>query len=145
MGVVLRPISAAAAEAVAAGRRPDDVRVATDYPTEFSDRVARRVGLGSPLGPFFMHRAADDVRVGEIGGGITEPGRVEIGYAVVASDPEGPRRERPGEQSGEDLDDVDHAHEHHAVVRYEHHAGLDLDDPLVGAADRDDADADDPG
>jgi RimJ/RimL family protein N-acetyltransferase len=84
----LRPISAAAASAVLAGRRPDDVQVADDFPTEFSSGVAQQVGQGTSttaLGPFFIHRATDDVVVGEIGGAVIAPGVVEIGYAVVAS------------------------------------------------------------
>ena len=83
--VSLRPISAEAAAAVLAGRRPHDVRVADDYPTEFSDGVARQAGGASPLGPFFIHRSSDDVAVGEIGGAFVAPGVAEIGYAIVAS------------------------------------------------------------
>jgi RimJ/RimL family protein N-acetyltransferase len=85
MTVVLRPISASAAAAVLAGRTPDDVRTAADYPTEFSMGIAARAGAGSPLGPFFIHRAEDELVVGEIGGGEVQPGVVEIGYAVVRS------------------------------------------------------------
>jgi RimJ/RimL family protein N-acetyltransferase len=85
VSVVLHPISPGAAEAVLSGRAPDDVRVAADFPTEFSARVARRVGRGSPLGPYFVHRAEDGVVVGEIGGGFVGPGVVMIGYAVVTS------------------------------------------------------------
>jgi RimJ/RimL family protein N-acetyltransferase/ketosteroid isomerase-like protein len=83
VSVVLRPISAAAAEAILAGRAPGDVGVAEDYPTEFSHEVAAQVGRNSPLGPFFVHRAGDDVVVGEIGGSFTAAGVVEIGYAIV--------------------------------------------------------------
>jgi RimJ/RimL family protein N-acetyltransferase len=83
--IELRPISAAAAEAIAAGRTPADVRVAPDYPTEFSTGVAANVGNGSPVGPFFLHRLDNGVVVGEIGGGFVEPGVVEIGYAIVPS------------------------------------------------------------
>lgn len=83
--VTLRPISAESAVAVLAGRRPPDVEVADDYPTEFSQAIAQQVGGGSPLGPFFVHRAADDVVVGEIGGGLVAPGLAEIGYAIVPS------------------------------------------------------------
>jgi RimJ/RimL family protein N-acetyltransferase len=83
--VVLRPISPVAAEALLVGRTPDDVRVAADHPTEFSTGIAQRVGGGSPLGPFFVHRAADDVVVGEIGGAFIDTGVVEIGYAIVES------------------------------------------------------------
>jgi RimJ/RimL family protein N-acetyltransferase len=83
--VTLRPVSAQAAAAVLAGRRPPDVRVAHDYPTEFSLGIVRQAGGGSPLGPFFIHRASDDLAVGEIGGGLVAPGTAEIGYAIVAS------------------------------------------------------------
>jgi RimJ/RimL family protein N-acetyltransferase len=83
--VSLRPISAAAAAAVLDGRRPLDVRVPDDYPTEFSLGIAAQVGGGSPLGPFYIHRTADDVVVGEIGGGFVAPAVAEIGYAVVGS------------------------------------------------------------
>src|SRR3954470_10713432 len=85
MSIVLRPMSAAAAESLLAGRAPEDVRVAPDHPTEFSGGIARSAGKGSPLGPYFIHRGEDDVVVGEIGGGFTAPGTVEIGYAVVPS------------------------------------------------------------
>src|SRR5690242_6082915 len=84
-GVVLRRISAAAAEALRARRTPEDVRVAADYPTEFSFGVGQHAGSGAALGPFFLHQVEDDVVVGEIGGGQVAPGVVEIGYAVVAS------------------------------------------------------------
>jgi hypothetical protein len=83
--VVLRPISQASADAILIGQLPPDVAVAADFPTEFSVGVAGNVGTASPLGPSFIHRAVDDVAVGEIGGGFVAPGTVEIGYAVVAS------------------------------------------------------------
>jgi RimJ/RimL family protein N-acetyltransferase len=83
--VVLRPISDGAAEAVQAGRAPDDVRLAVDYPTEFSAEVAGRGGTRSALGPFFVHRSDDDVVVGEIGGSVVGHRTAEIGYAVVRS------------------------------------------------------------
>lgn len=85
MGIVLRSISADAAEDLRASRTPRDVRVASDYPTEFSAGVGQHAGQGGALGPFFLHRSEDDVVVGEIGGGFVAPGVVEIGYAVVAS------------------------------------------------------------
>jgi len=84
--VVLRPVSASAAEALLAGTTPPDVRVAPDHPTEFSTGVAQSVGGGDAApGPFFLHRADDDVVVGEIGGAFVDAGTVEIGYAVVES------------------------------------------------------------
>jgi RimJ/RimL family protein N-acetyltransferase len=85
MSIVLRPISPSAAEALRAGRRPDDVQVAADHPTEFSAGVGAAAGAGRALGPYFLHRSEDDVVVGEIGGGFVGAGTVEIGYAVVTS------------------------------------------------------------
>ena len=85
MRVVLRPITAGEAQAVLAGRAPAGVRVPPDYPTEFSVDIARSVGGGSALGPYFVQRAHDDLVVGEIGGDVVEPGVAEIGYAIVGS------------------------------------------------------------
>jgi RimJ/RimL family protein N-acetyltransferase len=85
MRIVLRPVSPSAAQAIQAGRAPEDVRVAPDYPTEFSVGIARSVGKGAPLGPFFIHRSGDDLVVGEIGWAFVGPGVVEIGYALVPS------------------------------------------------------------
>jgi RimJ/RimL family protein N-acetyltransferase len=85
MSVVLRPISGNASQDLGAGRKPRDVEVAADYPTEFSTGIGQSAGAPRALGPFFLHRAEDDVVVGEIGGGFVAPGIVEIGYAVVAS------------------------------------------------------------
>jgi RimJ/RimL family protein N-acetyltransferase len=83
--VVLRPISRSAAQALRDGRLPDSVRVAADYPTEFSAGVGQHAADGGGLGPYFLHRTEDDVVVGEIGGGFVGAGTIEIGYAVVAS------------------------------------------------------------
>jgi RimJ/RimL family protein N-acetyltransferase len=85
MSVILREISRAAGVALGAGQTPPDVRVAADYPTEFSAGVGHQVGAAGALGPFFLHRAGDDVVVGEIGGAFVGPGLIEIGYAVVGS------------------------------------------------------------
>jgi RimJ/RimL family protein N-acetyltransferase len=85
MPIVLRRISAAAGEALRAAQIPTDVKVAPDYPTEFSFGVGQHAASAGALGPFFLHRADDDVVVGEIGGGVVAPGVVEIGYAVVKS------------------------------------------------------------
>ena len=85
MNVALRPITTRAAEAVLEGGTPEDVRVPPDYPTEFSVEIAKSVGGGSALGPFFVHRSDDGLVVGEIGGDFTAPGVVEIGYAIVGS------------------------------------------------------------
>lgn len=84
-GVVLRPISEADCAALAAGAPPPGVRVAPDYPTEFSRGVGQSAGPDRALGPFFVHRAEDDVVVGEIGGAVIGDGMVEIGYALVTS------------------------------------------------------------
>ena len=85
MSVLLRPISRSAADALLARRTPTDVEVAADHPTEFSAGIAEAVGGGSPLGPFFVHRARDEVVIGEIGGGFVAADTVEIGYALVPS------------------------------------------------------------
>jgi hypothetical protein len=77
MSVLLRPISRAAADAVLAGQPPTDVRVAADYPTEFSSGIAAQASRDSPLGPYFVHRADDDVVVGEIGGGFILVGQTD--------------------------------------------------------------------
>ena len=85
MTVVLREVSREAAAAILAGEWPGDVRVADDYPTEFSAGVAQSVGTDGQ-GPYFIHRREDDVVVGEIGGAfVDEEGTIEIGYAVVES------------------------------------------------------------
>jgi RimJ/RimL family protein N-acetyltransferase len=86
MTIVLREMSREAAEAILAGERPVDLLVADDYPTEFSAGVAQGVGAERQFGPFLVHRAEDDVVVGEIGGAfVDEAGTIEIGYAVVES------------------------------------------------------------
>lgn len=86
MTIVLRQVTREAADAILAGERPGDVRVTDDYPTEFSAGVAQVVGVERQFGPFFLHRFADDVVIGEIGGALVdEDGTIEIGYAVVES------------------------------------------------------------
>ena len=86
MTIVLGEITADAADAILAGKPPGDVRVAAGYPTEFSTGVAQAVGAERQFGPFFIHRAEDDLVVGEIGGAfVDEEGTIEIGYAVVES------------------------------------------------------------
>jgi RimJ/RimL family protein N-acetyltransferase len=85
MTIVLREMSREAAEAILAGERPDDVRVADDYPTEFSAGVAEGVGAERQFGPFFLHRSEDDLVVGESGGAFVDEATIEIGYAVVES------------------------------------------------------------
>jgi hypothetical protein len=47
MTIVLREMTRDAADAILAGERPGGVRVADDYPTEFSAGVARCVGTRS--------------------------------------------------------------------------------------------------
>jgi RimJ/RimL family protein N-acetyltransferase len=86
MPIVLREMTREAADALLGGGRPGDVRVADDYPTEFSAGVAQCVGAEGQFGPFFLHRSEDDLVVGEIGGAfVDDEGTVEIGYAVVES------------------------------------------------------------
>ena len=86
MTIVLHEMTREAADAILAGERPGDVRVADDYPTEFSAGVAQCVGTEGQFGPFFQHRSEDDLVVGEIGGAfVDDEGTIEIGYAVVES------------------------------------------------------------
>lgn len=86
MAIILRPISRTAAEDLRCGRLPSDVHSAPDYPTEFSGSISRCAGPGkTQLGPFFLHRSADGVVVGEIGAALVAPNTAEIGYAIVAS------------------------------------------------------------
>jgi RimJ/RimL family protein N-acetyltransferase len=61
------------------------VRVADDYPTEFSAGMAEGVGADGQW-HYFVHRLEDDVVVGEIGAAfVDEEGTIEIGYAIVES------------------------------------------------------------
>jgi RimJ/RimL family protein N-acetyltransferase len=86
MTIMLREMTRDAADAILAGERPGGVRVADDYPTEFSVGVAQRVGAEGQFGPFFIHRRDDGLVVGEIGGAFVDrEGTIEIGYAVVES------------------------------------------------------------
>ena len=86
MPIVLREMTREAAHALLAGERPCGVRVADDYPTEFSAGVAQCVGAEGQFGPFLQHRSDDDLVVGEIGGAfVDDEGTIEIGYAVVES------------------------------------------------------------
>jgi RimJ/RimL family protein N-acetyltransferase len=83
--IVLREVTREAAEAILAGERPANVRVADDYPTEFSAGMAQAVGTEGQF-HYFVHRLEDDVVVGEIGAAfVDEEGTIEIGYAVVES------------------------------------------------------------
>ena len=85
MTVVLRAMTRDAAEAILAGERPAGVRVADDYPTEFSAGMAQAVGTGGQF-HYLVHRLEDDVVVGEIGAAfVDQEGTVEIGYAIVES------------------------------------------------------------
>jgi RimJ/RimL family protein N-acetyltransferase len=86
MTIVLRGLTRETAAAILAGEPPGDVHVADDYPTEFSEGVARALAAERQFGPFLLHRSSDDLVVGEIGAAfIDELGTLEIGYAVVES------------------------------------------------------------
>jgi hypothetical protein len=67
MTIVLREMTREAADAILAGERPGDVRVADTY-LRSSPRAWRRRRRRGRFGPFFLHRSKDDVVVGEIGG-----------------------------------------------------------------------------
>lgn len=75
----------ATAAAILVGQRPPDVRVAGDYPTEFSTGVASQIERQRELGPCVIFASDDGVVVGEIGGAFVGDGTVEIGCAVVRS------------------------------------------------------------
>jgi RimJ/RimL family protein N-acetyltransferase len=79
------PMTPEFAADVLADRRPLVPAVAADYPTELSRGVAQQAQLASDLGPYLAVATDDDVVVGEIGGALTGPGVVEIGYAIVPS------------------------------------------------------------
>jgi RimJ/RimL family protein N-acetyltransferase len=85
MGIRLERMTAATAAAVLEGKRPPDITVAEDYPTEFSQGVAAQVESGGGFGPYVIYAATAPIVVGEIGGAFTSAGTVEIGYAVVRS------------------------------------------------------------
>jgi len=85
MSIRLERMTSATAAAILEGKRPPDISVAEDYPTEFSQGVAAQVAHGSDLGPYVIVLPTESVVVGEIGGAFTGPGIVEIGYAVVRS------------------------------------------------------------
>ena len=74
MTIVLREMTRDAADAILAGERPGGVRVADDYPTEFSAGVAQYVGAVGQFGPYFLQRIEDDLVVGEIGGAFVDEG-----------------------------------------------------------------------
>ena len=78
-------MTAATAGALLEGKRPTDIVVAEDYPTEFSHGVASQVSDAGDLGPFVIYPRTESVVVAEIGGAFTGEGIVEIGYAVVRS------------------------------------------------------------
>lgn len=85
MGIRLERMTSATAAALLEGKRPPDISVADDYPTEFSQGVAAQVAHGSELGPYVIYSPTEAIVVGEIGGAFTGPATVEIGYAVVRS------------------------------------------------------------
>lgn len=85
MALRLERMTAATAAALLEGKRPSDISVAEDYPTEFSQGVAAQVANASDLGPYVIYAPTGALVVGEIGGAFTGAGTVEIGYAVVPS------------------------------------------------------------
>ena len=85
MSLRLERMSTATAAALLEGKRPSDIQVAEDYPTEFSHGVAAQAANGSDLGPYVIYSPTEAMVVGEIGGAFTSEGTVEICYAVVRS------------------------------------------------------------
>jgi RimJ/RimL family protein N-acetyltransferase len=87
MPITLREMTRDVADAILADERPNGVRLADDYPTEFSRGVAQYVGAEGQFGPYLIHRSEDDLVIGEIGGAFVDAdGTIEIGYAVVESE-----------------------------------------------------------
>jgi anhydro-N-acetylmuramic acid kinase len=85
MTSVLREMTHDAAEAILAGKRPAKCVWPTTTRRSFRGRGAGRRRRGA-IGPFFLHRAEDDLVVGEIGGAfVDDEGTIEIGFAVVQS------------------------------------------------------------
>jgi ribosomal-protein-alanine N-acetyltransferase len=83
--IELREVTSEAAAAILAGERPADVRVADDYPTEFSTGMAQAVGTEGQF-HYFVRCLEGDVVIGEIGAAFVDgDGTLEIGYAVVES------------------------------------------------------------
>jgi hypothetical protein len=68
--IVLREVTREAADAILAGERRANVRVADDYPTEFSAGMAQAVGTEGQF-HYLVHRLEDDV-VGEIGAAFVD-------------------------------------------------------------------------
>ena len=75
MGIVLREMP----------RDTAGLRFADGYPTEFSAGMIDALDRDGMFGTFFVHRAEDDVVVGEIGGAFVDEQTIEIGYAVLES------------------------------------------------------------
>lgn len=85
MALRLERMTTLTATAILEDRRPTDIAVAADYPTEFSKGVAAQVATGSELGPYVIYSPTEPIVVGEIGGAFIGDGVVEIGYAIVES------------------------------------------------------------
>lgn len=92
--LVLRPIDRETAGALLAGRRPDGLLVADDYPSQFSLEVmdllvgprASAVHQFLQFGPFFMVRRSDGAVIGEIGAFLdAEAATAQVGYSIVES------------------------------------------------------------
>ncbi len=85
--LALRRISEHEARMIQGGERPDGLRFADGYPSEFSLETMGlfELGLTGEYGPFFMVRREDDAVIGELGGYLVseEPVTVQIGYTLV--------------------------------------------------------------
>ena len=100
MTIVLREMTRDAADAILAGERPGGVRVADDYPTEFSAGVAQCVGAAGQFGPYFLQRSEEDLVVGEIGGAfIDEEGTIEMATPWSSRSGTAGTRPRPSRHS----------------------------------------------
>jgi ketosteroid isomerase-like protein len=93
------------------------MRVADDYPAEFSVETAGFVGMRGPLGPYFIEH--DGVVIGEAGGSWTSDGEIEIGYGIV------PSAWGRGHATAAVGRLLEHAREHDGLERLVAHAPVD--------------------
>jgi RimJ/RimL family protein N-acetyltransferase len=85
--LALRLISEHEARMIMGGERPDGLKFADGYPSEFSLETMGlfELGLTGEYGPFFIVRREDGAVMGELGGYAVseEPRTVQIGYTLV--------------------------------------------------------------
>lgn len=89
--LVLRPIDLETARALLEGRVPAGLRLAADYPSQFSlevmDLIAGvRAAEVEQFGSFFLIRKTDGTVIGEIGSQLDSATKsTQVGYSIVQS------------------------------------------------------------